>query len=44
MARKISLREAVNEALDQEMQRDPTVVVMGEDIVGGTGSPGATPT
>ncbi len=40
MARKISLREAVNEALDQEMQRDPTVVVMGEDIVGGTGSPG----
>ena len=40
MARKISMREAVNEALDQEMQRDPTVVVMGEDIVGGTGSPG----
>lgn len=40
MARKISMREAVNETLDQEMQRDPTVVVMGEDIVGGTGAPG----
>jgi pyruvate/2-oxoglutarate/acetoin dehydrogenase E1 component len=40
MARKISIREAINEAIDQEMQRDPTVIVMGEDIVGGTGSPG----
>jgi acetoin:2,6-dichlorophenolindophenol oxidoreductase subunit beta len=40
MARKISIRQAINEAIDQEMQRDPTVVVMGEDIVGGTGSPG----
>jgi len=40
MARKISIKQAINEAIDQEMQRDPTVVVMGEDIVGGTGSPG----
>jgi len=40
MARKITLRDAVNEALDQEMARDPNVIVMGEDIVGGTGSPG----
>jgi pyruvate dehydrogenase E1 component beta subunit len=40
MARKISMREAINEALDQEMTRDPTVIVMGEDIVGGTGAPG----
>jgi len=40
MARKISMKDAINEALDQEMQRDPTVIVMGEDIVGGTGSPG----
>ncbi len=40
MARKISMKDAVNETLDQEMQRDPTVIVMGEDIVGGTGSPG----
>jgi pyruvate/2-oxoglutarate/acetoin dehydrogenase E1 component len=40
MARKLSIRGAVNEALDQEMARDPTVIVMGEDIVGGTGSSG----
>ena len=40
MARKISFKEAINEALDQEMTRDPTVIVMGEDIVGGSGSPG----
>jgi pyruvate dehydrogenase E1 component beta subunit len=40
MARKISIRQAINEAIDQEMQRDPTVIIMGEDIVGGTGSPG----
>ena len=40
MARKISMRQAINEALDQEMRRDPTVIVMGEDIVGGTGAPG----
>ena len=37
MARKISMRQAINEALDQEMARDPTVIVMGEDIVGGIG-------
>jgi pyruvate/2-oxoglutarate/acetoin dehydrogenase E1 component len=40
MARKISMKDAINEALDQEMTRDPTVILMGEDIVGGTGSPG----
>jgi len=40
MARKISMREAINEALDLEMKRDPTVIVMGEDIVGGAGAPG----
>ncbi|MCP5152876.1 MAG: alpha-ketoacid dehydrogenase subunit beta [Ectothiorhodospiraceae bacterium] len=40
MARKISMKDAINEALDQEMTRDPSVIVMGEDIVGGTGSPG----
>jgi pyruvate dehydrogenase E1 component beta subunit len=37
---KKSFREAINETLFQEMRRDPTVIVMGEDIVGGTGSPG----
>mgnify|MGYP001379860881 CR=1 FL=1 len=40
MARIITMRDAINEALDQEMARDPNVIVMGEDIVGGTGSPG----
>jgi pyruvate dehydrogenase E1 component beta subunit len=40
MARKISMRQALNEALDQEMARDPTVFVMGEDIVGGMGGEG----
>ena len=40
MARTITMREAINEALDQEMARDETVVLMGEDIVGGAGSPG----
>ena len=40
MARKISLKQAVNEAIDQEMTRDPTVIMLGEDIVGGTGADG----
>ncbi|MET8805952.1 alpha-ketoacid dehydrogenase subunit beta [Streptomyces sp. NPDC004546] len=40
MARTISYREAVNEALRQEMERDPSVIVMGEDNAGGAGSPG----
>ena len=39
MARKISMRQAINEALDQEMARDPNVIVMGEDIVGGEFAP-----
>ncbi|MFO1327645.1 MAG: alpha-ketoacid dehydrogenase subunit beta [Rubrivivax sp.] len=40
MARKISMKQAINEALDQEMARDPSVIVMGEDIVGGAGGDG----
>ena len=40
MARTLSMKDAINEAIDQEMTRDPTVVMMGEDIVGGMGSPG----
>ncbi|MFD7992252.1 alpha-ketoacid dehydrogenase subunit beta [Streptomyces mexicanus] len=40
MARTISYREAINEALRQEMERDPSVIVMGEDNAGGAGSPG----
>ena len=40
MARKISMKQAINEALDQEMARDPSVIMMGEDIVGGAGAEG----
>jgi pyruvate/2-oxoglutarate/acetoin dehydrogenase E1 component len=40
MARKISFKTAINEAIDLEMQRDPNVIMLGEDIVGGSGSPG----
>ena len=40
MARNITIREAIREAFDQEMERDSTVILMGEDIVGGAGSPG----
>jgi acetoin:2,6-dichlorophenolindophenol oxidoreductase subunit beta len=40
MARIITYREAINEALAQEMERDPSVIVMGEDNAGGEGSPG----
>lgn len=37
---KKSYRQAINEALRQEMERDPRVVIMGEDIAGGLGAPG----
>lgn len=40
MARQITIKEAITEAFDQEMARDSSVILMGEDIVGGTGSPG----
>ncbi len=40
MTRKISIKQAVNEALDQEMALDPSVFCIGEDIVGGTGANG----
>ena len=40
MARKISMKTAINEAIDQEMSRDPTVIMLGEDIVGGAGGEG----
>src|SRR6188768_4006492 len=40
MARSITYREAINEALAQEMERDPSVIVLGEDNAGGQGSPG----
>lgn len=34
-----SMRDAINECLHQEMERDETVVVIGEDVAGGMGSP-----
>ena len=37
---KKSYRQAINEALRQEMERDPRVLIMGEDIAGGMGAPG----
>jgi len=40
MARKITYQQAINEALSQEMARDPSVIVMGEDNVGGMGADG----
>lgn len=40
MARILSYLEALAEALEQEMRRDPTVVVFGEDTIGGTGCDG----
>jgi pyruvate dehydrogenase E1 component beta subunit len=33
--RTITYREAINEAIRLEMRRDPTVILMGEDVAGG---------
>src|ERR1700751_5632695 len=35
-----SIRQALNEALAQEMRRDPTIVVIGGDVSGGAGTQG----
>lgn len=40
MARIITYQQAITEAMDQEMSRDENVILMGEDIVGGTGGEG----
>jgi pyruvate dehydrogenase E1 component beta subunit len=37
---KKTYRQAINEALRQEMERDHRVIMMGEDISGGMGAPG----
>ena len=38
--RQLTYTQAVNEALHQEMERDQSVIVMGEDIAGAAGRPG----
>ena len=38
---KKSFRQALNEAMRQEMERDPMVIALGEDIAGGMGAKGA---
>ncbi len=40
MERRITFQQAINEALRQEMERDKTIIVMGEDVVGGSGAEG----
>jgi pyruvate dehydrogenase E1 component beta subunit len=40
MSRRITYQQAINEALAQEMERDPSVVLFGEDVAGGAGAPG----
>ena len=38
--RTLTFREAINEALAQEMERDETVILLGEDVAGGAGVEG----
>ncbi len=40
MARALTYQQAINEALNQEMARDDSVILMGEDIAGGQGTDG----
>ncbi len=40
MARTLTFQQAINEALDQEMARDESVILMGEDVAGGQGADG----
>ena len=37
--RSLTFREAINEAMRLEMRRDPTVILMGEDVAGGARLP-----
>ena len=39
---KKTYSQAINEALRQEMRRDPNVIIMGEDVAGGHGGSGET--
>ena len=40
MARKATFHKAISEALEQEMERDSSVIIMGEDVAGGTHTEG----
>jgi pyruvate dehydrogenase E1 component beta subunit len=40
MAREILFMHAIGEAIAAEMERDPTVLLIGEDVAGGSGAPG----
>jgi pyruvate dehydrogenase E1 component beta subunit len=35
--RELTFSQAINEAMRQEMRRDPTIIIMGEDVAGGAG-------
>ena len=35
-----TIREAINDALREEMRRDPTVIILGEEVSGGAGCDG----
>src|SRR5512139_1926346 len=37
--RRLTFREAINEAIRLEMRRDPTVILLGEDVAGGATLP-----
>ena len=37
VSRELTFNQAINEALRLEMRRDPSIIVMGEDIAGGAG-------
>lgn len=36
----MTIREAINRAIFEAMERDPSVILLGEDVVGGTGTDG----
>ena len=36
----MNIREAINHTLHAEMERDPSIIVLGEDVVGGAGTAG----
>ncbi|MCP3996984.1 MAG: alpha-ketoacid dehydrogenase subunit beta, partial [bacterium] len=43
MTRTLNIKDALNEALRQEMEADSRIVVMGEDIAGGAGRDDVNP-